>query len=230
MLLPKSPWTINISRLSWRKTYTGTMTSDMMGRSISIRFIASGITILYWMFIINTSFTDIKAVSTSELENQARSINSPQLWPKPENPVPTQLENNTNIQIVQNLFEAYGKNDLEGIRQVLAEDVQWHIPGRHPLSGTKNGINEVMNFFEELEKTGFKAEVMILAANDNYVIDAHRGWSNVTNGENVDLNWVLLYQIENNKIKRVINFAGDQPLADEFFTKSYGNSSVSLSP
>jgi hypothetical protein len=104
------------------------MTCNMMGRSISIRFIASGITILLWMIIINTLFADVKAVGTSELENQARSINSPQLWPKPENPIPTQLENSTNIQIVQSLFEAYGKNDLEGIRQILAEDVQWHIP------------------------------------------------------------------------------------------------------
>jgi uncharacterized protein len=191
----------------------------MIGRSISKGLIASGITILLWMIIINTLFADIKAVDISELEDEARSINSPQLWPKPVNPIPTELENNTKIQIVQNLFEAYDKNDLEGIRQVLADDIQWHIPGRHPLSGTKNGIDEVMNFFEELEKVGFNAEVMILAANDNYVIDAHRGWSNVTSGENVDLNWVLFYQIENNKIKRVINFAGDQPLADEFFTE-----------
>jgi uncharacterized protein len=206
------------------------MTCNMLGRPSSIGFIASGITILLWMTIVNTLFADIKAVESSELENQARSINSPQLWPKPVNPIPTQLENNTNIQLVQDFFEAYGKNDLAGMRQVLAEDVQWHIPGRHPLSGTKNGIDEVINFFDELGKAGFKAEVMILAANDNYVIDAHRGWSNVTDVENVDLNWVLLYQIENNKIKRVINFAGDQPLADEFFTKSYGNSSVSLSP
>jgi uncharacterized protein len=206
------------------------MICDMLGRSISIGLIGLGIVILIWMIIINTLFADVRAVDTTELENQARSINSPQFWPKPVNPIPTQLENNSNIQIVQDFFDAYGKNDLEGIRQVLAEDVQWHIPGRHPLSGTKNGIDEVMNFFEELGKVGFKAEVMILAANDNYVIDAHRGWSNVTNGENVDLNWILLYQIENNKINRVINFAGDQPLADEFFTKSYGNSSVSLSP
>ena len=206
------------------------MTCNMMGRSISIGVIASGITILLWMIVINTLFADIKAVDKSELDNQARNINSPQHWPKPVNPIPTQLENNINIQIVQDFFDAYGKNDLEGIRQVLAEDVQWHIPGRHPLSGTKNGIDEVMNFFKELGKVGFNAEVMILAANDNYVIDAHRGWSNVTRGENVDLNWVLLYQIENNKIKRVINFAGDQPLADEFFTKSYSNSTDSLSP
>jgi uncharacterized protein len=201
------------------------MANDMTGRPIHIRVLLSGIVIGLSIFIMNTLFLNIEGDAMSELRNQATSINNPQLWPKPENSVPVGLENNMNVKIVQSFYEAYGKKDLEGIRQVLAEDVQWHIPGRHPLSGTKNGINEVISFFDELGKAGFKAEVMILAANDNYVIDAHRGWSNVTNGDNVDLNWVLLYQIENGKIKRVINFAGDQHIADEFFTKAYSNSS-----
>jgi ketosteroid isomerase-like protein len=199
----------------------------MMSRSIHIGIIASGIVVLLSLITMDTPFPDIKAGNMSELGNQARIINDPQLWPKPQNPVPTGLENNTNIQLVQNFYEAYGDNDLEGIRQVLAEDVQWHIPGRHPLSGTKNGINEVLSFFNELANAGFKAEVMILAANDDYVIDAHRGWSNISSDINVDLNWVLLYQIENGKIKRVINFAGDQHIADEFFTRTYDNNSVS---
>jgi uncharacterized protein len=190
--------------------------------------IASGIIILLSMITTNAFFLDIKAENMNEIQNQAIRINDPQVWPKPDNPVPAGLENNTNLQVVQNFYEAYGKNDLEGIRQVLAEEIQWYIPGRHPLSGTKNGINEVINFFDELEKAGFKAEVMILSANDGYVIDAHRGWSNVTHGENVDLNWVLLYQVDNGKIKRVINFAGDQHLADEFFTRIYGNDSGSV--
>jgi hypothetical protein len=56
---------------------TGMITSDLMDRAISIRIIASGITILLWMIIINTYFADIQAVTTGELENQARSINSP---------------------------------------------------------------------------------------------------------------------------------------------------------
>ncbi|MDN3685174.1 hypothetical protein QW180_22660 [Vibrio sinaloensis] len=43
---------------------------------------------------------------------------------------------------------------------------------------------------------------MILAANDTYVIDAHRGWS-TAEGEQIDVNWVLLYQIKDGKIQRV---------------------------
>jgi ketosteroid isomerase-like protein len=29
---------------------------------------------------------------------------------------------------VQDFFIAYGKNDLDGIRKVMAADVEWYIP------------------------------------------------------------------------------------------------------
>lgn len=57
---------------------------------------------------------------------------------------------------------------------------------------------------------------MILAASDTYVIDAHRGWSTKADS-NIDVNWVLLYQIQNGKIQRVQNFSGDLYASDEFF-------------
>lgn len=50
------------------------------------------------------------------------------------------------------------------------------------------------------------------------MIDAHRGYSN-TEGQNIDINWVLLYQIEDGKIKRVQNFSGDQYHSDAFFNQ-----------
>jgi len=149
-------------------------------------------------------------------EKDALSFNKPDAWLKPENPVAKGSENNANLKVVQNFFAAYSKGDMDGIKAVMADDVQWHIPGKHPLSGTKNGISEVMVFFNKISKAGFKAEVMILAANDNYVIDAHRGWSN-TGDNDIDTNWILLYKVENGKIKRVQNFSGDLYGSDEFF-------------
>lgn len=104
------------------------------------------------------------------------------------------------------------------MKQFVAEDVEWHIPGRHQLAGTKRGIDEFVDFFNQLGKAGFAAEVMILAANDTYVIDAHRGWSSNVK-DNVDLNWILLYQIQDGKIKRVQNFSGDVYKSDKFFNE-----------
>ena len=40
-------------------------------------------------------------------------------------------------------FEAYGAGDRNGSAAALADDIEWTIPGHHPLSGTKTGIDEV---------------------------------------------------------------------------------------
>jgi ketosteroid isomerase-like protein len=154
------------------------------------------------------------------IQKDSFAINDCRNWPKPKNPVPIELQNNKNIKLIQSYYDAYARNDLDGIRKVMADDVEWYIPGRNVLSGTKKGIDEVMAFFALLQKGGFKAEPMILAANDYYVIDAHRGWSN-TGKDDIDLNWVLLYQIENGKIRKVMDFSGDSYMSDKFFQKTY---------
>ncbi len=154
---------------------------------------------------------NIKAIADAE------AINTPALWAKPPNPVAPGSENNASLKLVQKMFEAYANGDTEMLKEVVAEDVEWHIPGRHPLAGTKRGLDELSEFFKALHGAGFKAEVMIMAANDNYVIDAHRGWSTTGKGD-VDLNWVLLYQIIDGKIQRIQNFSGDLYVSDEFFT------------
>lgn len=160
-------------------------------------------------------------INTMKAIDDSKKINNANLWPKPKNPVASDSEKTKNIEVVQRFFQAYGKEDLDGIRAVMHENVEWYIPGRHVLSGTKRGVDEVMSFFKNLQKVGFKSEVMIVAANDHYVIDAHRGWS--TTGKNdIDLNWILIYQIEDDKIRRVQNFSGDLYSSDEFFNRFYG--------
>lgn len=138
-------------------------------------------------------------------------------WPPIPNPIPRELQGNEQIRTVERFFEAYDRHDLEEIRAVMHEDVEWYIPGRHPLSGTKRGIQEVLDFFRALQKPGFQAEVLILAANEKYVIDAHRGWAEYK-GRSLDLYWVLLYQLVDGKIRRAINFPSDLYASDEFFT------------
>jgi len=126
-----------------------------------------------------------------------------------------------NTILIHNFFTAYANNDLEGIKKVLAEDIKWHIPGSHPLSGTKKGISEVLDFFEKLAVGKFKAEPIIMGVNDNYVIDCHKNWSNLENTENLNAMSCLLWRIENQQIKEVHNFPQDQKVVDVFFTALY---------
>lgn len=126
-----------------------------------------------------------------------------------------------NLDLINNFFTAYGNNDSQGIKKVLDENIKWHIPGEHPLSGTKTGIEEVLEYFKQLGKGSFKAEPIVMGVNDTHVIDCHRNWSNLENEENLDNMSCLLWSIENNKIKEVHNFPENQKIVDLFFTKLY---------
>lgn len=126
-----------------------------------------------------------------------------------------------NIKVVQDFFAAYGANDLDGIAAVMDENVQWHIPGRHPLSGTKSGRDEVLAFFAQLGSAGFKADPIYFGADDTHVVDIHRGWSNAPGKPNVDTTWPLVYRIENGKIVEATNLSADQDAANTFFWSNY---------
>lgn len=126
-----------------------------------------------------------------------------------------------NVVIVQRYYQAYGRGDLATVREIFAPDITWTIPGHHPLAGTKRGVDEVLAFFDQLAKAQFRAEVLFLGGNDNYVVDVHHGWSNLEQGENIDELWALLFRIENGRIAEAINFPGDQHVADAFFWKTY---------
>ncbi len=126
-----------------------------------------------------------------------------------------------NIRIVEDFFAAYSAKDLVGIAAVMDENIRWHIPGRHPLSGTKSGCDEVLAFFEQLGVADFKAQPIYFGADETHVVDIHRGWSNVDGKPNVDTTWALVYRIENGKIVEATNLSADQDAANTFFWSQY---------
>lgn len=126
-----------------------------------------------------------------------------------------------NIELINDFFKAYSTNDVEAIKKIFANDIKWHIPGTHPLSGTKHGVNAVLEYFQQLNKGHFKAEPIVMGVNDNYVIDCHRNWSNLEGEENLNNMSCLLWKIEKNKIIEVHNFPENQQIVDLFFSKLY---------
>jgi ketosteroid isomerase-like protein len=127
-----------------------------------------------------------------------------------------------NLTLINTFFQAYGANDLEAIKQILSSDIEWIIPGHHPLSGTKVGIQEVLGYFKQLHKCAFRATPIVMGVNDEYVIDCHLNWSNREDGENVEGMSCLLWKFKDGKISKVYNFPEDQHMIDAFFNRAYG--------
>jgi hypothetical protein len=39
----------------------------------------------------------------------------------------------SNFELIERFFQAYGRRDLDAIRQVMAEDARWVFPGDHVI-------------------------------------------------------------------------------------------------
>jgi ketosteroid isomerase-like protein len=131
-----------------------------------------------------------------------------------------QTTKHPNVLFIERYYAAYARNDLEALRtEFFAPDIRWHIPGHHPLAGVKVGVDEVVAFFAELGRAGFRAEPLFLEANDAWVVDVHRGWTEF--GPGLDQTWALAFRVQNGKIVEAINFPGDQHAADRFFWAIY---------
>ena len=120
------------------------------------------------------------------------------------------------LDTIQEFFAAYAAHDRDRIGAVLAPAVAWSIPGHHPLSGVKNGVDEVLAFFDALAVAGMKADTYFLEASEEYVVDIHRGWSTAGVGS-VDTDWALVWHFDDHgKVDRVLNLSGDQHQMDAY--------------
>ena len=125
----------------------------------------------------------------------------------------------SNLSKISDFFTAYANKDVSAVSRVMGDDIVWHIPGHHPLAGTKRGIREVLAFFDLLARADFKAQPIVVAEDGDYVVDHHRGWS--TAGSGLDVTWCLVFRFEGGKIREVTNFCADQHKADLFFHEIY---------
>lgn len=127
-----------------------------------------------------------------------------------------------NQEIIDKFFEAYSKRDMDAIRQVMAEDATWTALGQHPLAGVKNGINEIIAFFDAMGgimgKSNVKVEKLVIGANDNYLIECQHVWTNRDDGVNLDHHVCVLWTFKNGKILSGMHFFADPQAADRFFS------------
>jgi ketosteroid isomerase-like protein len=58
-----------------------------------------------------------------------------------------------NVQIVKDAFAAIGRGDMQGLRALSAEGIEWIIPGEWPLAGTHRGHAGLADLFRKASET-----------------------------------------------------------------------------
>lgn len=127
-----------------------------------------------------------------------------------------------NQAIINQFFEAYSKHDFAAIRKVMTEDVIWIFMGQHPLAGVKNGIEDVVTFFDNMGavmgQSGVKVQKLVTGSNDNFLVECQHIVTHREDGNNVDHHVCVLWTFENSKIKEGRHFFADPHAADGFFS------------
>jgi ketosteroid isomerase-like protein len=126
-----------------------------------------------------------------------------------------------NLEIINRFFDCYSKRDLTGIREVVSHEVVWYFLGRHKLAGVKNGIDELIRFFDAMgaimSQSRPTIEKLIVAEKDNHLVECQHIRTNRHDGINIDHHVSVLWTIENGKIVSGRHFFADPQAVDDYF-------------
>lgn len=129
----------------------------------------------------------------------------------------------SNEELVNKFFDGYLKHDFEAIKKVMDDDVTWSFLGQHKLAGVKNGVREVVTFFDVMGKIMNKSnptvEKLIVASNDNYFIECQHIKTNREDGNNIDHHVCVLWTFKDGKIISGMHFFADPKAVDSYFNK-----------
>ena len=121
-----------------------------------------------------------------------------------------------NIQTVKNFFAVMGGSDRQRLLSLVAEDIEWVIPGEDwPLAGTHRGhagLADLLQKASEME-TSFPEPPEFVAQGDRVlVVGVATGKIKATNKAFRD-DWVFAITVRNGKVTKIREYIDTQALA-----------------
>jgi ketosteroid isomerase-like protein len=122
------------------------------------------------------------------------------------------MSEQSNVQLVQQAYAAFGKPDIDGVLQTLSENVDWFIPGPTdiiPFVGRRHGPQEVAAFFGTLASTQTAERfepLVFIASGDRVVVLGTQRWHVLSIRSTYEDQWAHVFTIENGKITKFTEY------------------------
>ena len=132
------------------------------------------------------------------------------------------MSEQANVQIVQDLYTAFGRGDMPTILGLLAEDVDWHFVGKPadvPFAGCRKGHQEMIEFFTIVAQNCDVYEFgphEVLSVADRVISLGHERVGVKSTGHVFETDWVHLFTVQNGKIVRLQEFYDTATMAAAF--------------
>jgi ketosteroid isomerase-like protein len=121
-----------------------------------------------------------------------------------------------NIQTVKDFFAAIGRGDREDLLALVAEDIEWIIPGEDwPLAGTRRGHAGLADLLETASKkmeTSTEPREYVAQGDRVLVVGVATGKIKATNKPFKD-DWVFAITVRNGKVTKIREYIDTQALA-----------------
>ena len=121
-----------------------------------------------------------------------------------------------NIQTVKDFFAAIGRGDGEGLLALVAEDIEWIIPGKDwPLAGMRHGHARLADLLETASKsieTSTEPREFVAQGDRVLVVGFARGRIKVTN-QTFEDDWIFAITVRDGKLTSIREYVDTQALA-----------------
>jgi uncharacterized protein len=121
-----------------------------------------------------------------------------------------------NIQTVKDFFATIGRGDREALLALVAEDIEWIIPGEDwPLAGTHRGHAGLVNLLETASKsieTSTEPREFVAQGDRVLVVGFARGKIKATNKTFED-DWIFAITVRDGRLTNIREYVDTQALA-----------------
>ena len=126
------------------------------------------------------------------------------------------MDEHPNAALIRRMYEALSKGDFVSVRtEVFSEDMVWHLPGRHPMSGDHVGRDAVLTAMRYFD--GIQLELHDVVANDQHAVALLRA-KGERRGKRYDALEIDVFHIKDGKITEFWSFSEDQRVTDDYWS------------
>ena len=121
-----------------------------------------------------------------------------------------------NIQTVKDFFAAIGRGDREALLALVADDIEWIIPGEGwPLAGTHRGHAGLVNLLETASRsieTSTEPREFVAQGDRVLVVGVARGKIRATNNTFED-DWIFAITVRDGRLTNIREYLDTEALA-----------------
>jgi uncharacterized protein len=124
-----------------------------------------------------------------------------------------------NAAIVRRIFDAFARKEGLALRGLFAEDAVWSVPGRGAMAGMYEGREAIFRFLDKLPKETdgtYGSELIDVLASEGRAAALYRA-RGARQGRTLELDQVLLFNIEDGLVRRVLALPSDPDAFEAFW-------------